>query len=55
MRENIVATEGNILTNGDIYAKEIYLAVGVSKDSFYEITEEEYAEKVKAEERVGEK
>ncbi len=42
MREYIEAGEGKILTNGEAYGKKIYLAEGMEKDAFYEITEEEY-------------
>ena len=42
MRDCIKATEGMVLTNGEVYGKQIYLADGVDADSFYEITEEEY-------------
>ena len=41
-REVIYADEGMILTNGETYGKQIYLAEGVSSDSFREITEAEY-------------
>ena len=41
------AKNGMVMTNGEIYGKEIDLAEGVSADSFYEITEAEYAEAVK--------
>lgn len=44
MRTPIIAKEGHILTNGEIYGKMIYLADGVSPDTFYEITDAEYAE-----------
>jgi hypothetical protein len=42
-QDNIItAPEGYVFTNGRVYGKVIRLAVGVSKDDFYEITEEEY-------------
>lgn len=40
----IFAEEGKILTNGEIYGKQIFLAEGVSENNFYEISEEEYNE-----------
>ena len=42
MRKVITASEGHILTNGEIYGREIYLADGMDKTAFYEITNEEY-------------
>ena len=42
MRKVITASEGRVLTDGKIFAKEIYLAEGADASSFYEITEEEY-------------
>ena len=41
-RKVIYADEGKILTNGEIYGKQIFLAEGVSETDFHEITEEEY-------------
>lgn len=41
MRDYIEAREGYVLTDGEIYGKRIYLAEGVDKTSFKEITEEE--------------
>lgn len=48
MREVLKADKGYIYTNGEIYGTKIYLAETVSKDSFYQITKEEY-EKIMAE------
>ena len=45
-RKMLCADEGKIITNGEIYGKTIFLAVGVSEDDFYEISEEEYKERV---------
>lgn len=42
MREYIEAREGYVLTDGEIYGVRIYLAEGVDKTAFKEITEEEY-------------
>lgn len=47
-RKILYADEGKILTNGEIYGKQIFLAEGVSEADFYEITEEEYAEILKS-------
>lgn len=41
-REVLNANEGMILTNGEIYGKTIYLSEQADKNTFYEITEEEY-------------
>jgi hypothetical protein len=44
MRTSIKAHDGMMLTNGEIYGTEIFLAEGMSKDDFHEITLEEYKE-----------
>ena len=36
------ATEGKVLTNGNVYGRIVYLAEGVDANTFYEITDEEY-------------
>ena len=48
--KKLTATDGYILTNGDVYGKEIYLGCNDSPENWHEITEEEYAEILKAEE-----
>lgn len=42
MREVIKADEGYVLTDGEVYGREIYLAEGEDPSAFYAITEEEY-------------
>ena len=41
-RQILIAGNGMVLTNGETFGKEIYLADGVSADSYHEITEAEY-------------
>lgn len=50
--KKITATEGYVLTNGETYSREIYLGVNDKADNWHEITEEEYAKVLKAEESV---
>ena len=40
-RKILKASEGMVLTNGEIYGSEIYLAEGVDASSFYEIPEDD--------------
>lgn len=42
MNREIIAKEGMILTDGQIYGRIIYIADDVDVNSFYEITEKEY-------------
>lgn len=55
-RTKITASEGMVLTNGEIYGKEIFLAEMASPYEFREITEAEYeailAEQEKANEPI---
>lgn len=51
-RTIIYAEDGHILTNGEIYGRQIFLAEGVSAEDFYEITDEEY-QKILDEQRAA--
>lgn len=44
------ASAGHVLTNGEVYGKEIYLGKNDKADNWHEITDAEYAEIRKAEE-----
>lgn len=52
VRKMITAEEGHVLTNGEIYGKVIFLAVGQKEKDFYEITEEEYRKIMKDQEEA---
>ena len=49
-RKILKASEGMILTNGEVYGYEIFLAEGMDEASFYEITSKEYENIMKTEE-----
>jgi hypothetical protein len=38
----LTASEGYVLTNGDVYGKEVYLGVNDCAENWYEITDAEY-------------
>ena len=38
----LVASEGTVLTNGEVYGKEIYLGCNDKPENWSEITDEEY-------------
>ena len=46
------ASDGMILTNGNVYSKEIYLGINDSPDNWREITDEEYAEMERLREEI---
>lgn len=48
----IVAAEGMILTDGEIYGTKIFLAEGRSSAEFHEITVEEYDRLMEQEEQA---
>ena len=50
----LYADEGKILTNGEIYGKEIFLAEESDSSKFYEISEAEYAQKLAEQEKENE-
>ena len=39
----LTASEGYVLTNGDVYGKEVYLGVNDSAGNWHEITDAAYA------------
>ena len=47
----LTAAEGYVLTNGEAYGKEIYLGLYDSAENWHEITDEEYAQILAAQEK----
>ena len=39
----LTASDGHILTNGEVYGKEIYLGINDKSENWNEITDEEYS------------
>ena len=50
----LTASDGYVLTNGDVYGKEVYLGVNDSSENWYEITDSEYNDIVDKLERGAE-
>lgn len=46
----LTASEGHVLTNGEVYGKEIYLGVNDRAENWHEITDAEYNNILAAEE-----
>lgn len=40
----LTASDGHVLTNGEVYGKVIYLGVNDKAENWHEITDAEYAE-----------
>ena len=53
MRTSIKANEGYILTNGEVYGTEIFLAEGMNAEDFYEITREDYESLMEADDPLS--
>ena len=52
-RKTLYASDGMILTDGEIYGTQIHLADGVDESKFYEISREEYEKKLAEEMEVN--
>lgn len=48
-RTVLYAEEGKVLTNGEVYGTQIFLAEGETADNYHEITAEEYETLIKTE------
>lgn len=50
----LTASDGHVLTNGEVYGKEIYLGINDRVENWHEITDAEYAVIVEEEEKAKE-
>ncbi len=50
----LTAAEGMMLTDGEHFGKEVFLAIGADQSAWYEITEAEYDEIMAKESQQGE-
>lgn len=50
----LTASDGHVLTNGEVYGKEIYLGINDKVENWHEITDAEYAVIVAEEEKTQE-
>jgi hypothetical protein len=53
MRKILIANEGYLYTNGEVYAKIIDLAEGDTGENWYQISEAEYEEILKQQEELN--
>lgn len=50
----LTASDGHVLTNGEVYGKKIYLGINDKVENWHEITDAEYAVIVAKEEKAQE-
>lgn len=50
----LTASDGHVLTNGEVYGKEIYLGINDKVENWHEITDAEYAVIMAEEEKAQE-
>lgn len=50
-RIKLIASEGMMLTNGEVFGKEVFLGTGDTADNWHEITEAEAQEIMESEEK----
>ena len=51
-RIKLIAKDGMVLTNGEVYGKTVYLGIGDKPENWHEISEEEYKEKLNVEDLI---